>query len=305
MKNIKNFRLNLRLFDGEGGGEGSGAGTGDGTAGSEASEQLGSATEAAGQADNGDGEQKQLETVVEKTIEQKKAEFEQLITGEYKDLFGERMQSINARNAEEMQKVNDRIGEYTPLIDMLAEKYGVQSGKIADIMAALDKDNSFYEDAAMKEGMTVEQYKNMLHMKTENKRLIEAQKQAEQIRQRDQAWQRWDTEAEICRSHYPDFDMNSEIMNEDFVRLLGAGFDVESAYRACHFDEILNGVKTQTKDNTKKQVADTIRSGYARPTENQVGGNAASTQKADVQHMSNKEILDLIERAKSGEKIVL
>ena len=161
MKNIKNFRLNLRLFDGEGGGEGSGAGTGEGQAANEASEQIG-VTEAAGQVDNEESVQKQTETAVEKTLEQKKAEFEKLITGEYKDSFGEYMQSITARNAEEVQKINNRIGEYTPLIDMLAEKYGVQSGEISDIMAALDKDNSFYEDAAMKEGMTVEQYKNCL-----------------------------------------------------------------------------------------------------------------------------------------------
>lgn len=302
MKQIKAFRLNLRLFDGEGGGEASGSE--EGTA-SESSDQLGELTAEAGQADNVEVEPKQTESVIEKTMEQKKAEFEKLITGEYKDLFSERMQSLSAKSTEEIQKVSDRIGEYAPLIDMLAEKYGVESGEVSDIMAALDKDNSFYEDAAIKEGMTVEQYKNMLHMKTENKRLIEAQRQAEQIRQRDQAWQRWDSEAEICRSHYPEFDMNSEIMNENFVRLLGAGLDVESAYRACHFDEIMSGVKTQTKDQTKKQVADSIRSGYARPAENQIGGNSATTQKMDVQQMSNKEILELIERAKSGEKIVL
>lgn len=306
MKTKKYIKMNLRLFDGEGGDGGTGVAGEAAAATGDLSALNNKTAVAAGQgvAENAMQTEKE-ESTVEKTLEQKKTEFEQLINGEYKELFGERLQAAIAKPAEEARKMNARFAEYAPLVDILSEKYGVDSGKVGDIIAAIDKDSTFFEEAALKEGMTVDQYKSMLRMKTQNKQLIEAQRQAEQIRQRDQAWQRWDREAETCRSHYPEFDMNKEIQNENFVRLLGSGFDVENAYKACHFDEIVSGVMTQTKDKTKKQMADSIRSGYARPTENQIGGNAAATQKVDVEKMSYKDMADLIERSRAGEKIVL
>lgn len=291
------FKIDLTLFEGaEGGGSAPAEGTADGLTEGEESIHTPEI--------NVVGEQEQNEP----TQEQKKAEFERLIQEEYKDIykdiFEERIQPIIDKNAQEIQRMNNMVGQYAPLVDLLGERYGIESGNVEDIIKAINQDNSFYEEAAMKEGMTVEQYKTMLQMKMENKQLIEAQRRAEQIRQRDETWTRWDKEAEICRSHFPEFDMNREVQNENFVRLLGSGFDVETAYKACHFDEIMNGVMTRTQSDTKKKVADTIRSGYVRPVENQLGGNTAITQKLDVEHMSNKEIVELIERAKSGEQIV-
>lgn len=241
----------------------------------------------------------------QKTPEERQKEFEALITGEYKDLYDSQVSSAVSLRETEARQLMNQISEYAPLMNLLSERYDVKSGKVEDIIKALESDNDFYESAALKEGLSVEQYKNMLKMKAENSQLIEMQRRSEQIRQRDQAWARWDREAGQCRAHFPGFNLDAELQNPGFVQLLGAGWDVEGAYKAIHHDEIVNGIMVETEKHTKKQVADNIRSGYSRPTENQIAGNAASTSKIDVSKLSYKEMTELINRARSGEMISL
>ena len=218
----------------------------------------------------------------QKTPKERQKEFETLIEGEYKDLFDSRIhEAVSLRDAEAV-RLNRQLTEYVPLINLLSEHFGVKSGNVEDIIKAIEDDNDFYESAALKEGLSVEQYKNMLKMKAENSQL-----------------------AGECRKHFPEFNMEKELQNPGFIQLLGAGWDVEGAYKAVHHDEIVSGIMVQTEKSTKKQVADTIRSGYSRPTENQIAGNAASTSKIDVSKMSNEEMLELIKRARSGEIISL
>ena len=288
--------MTLNLFDGEGAG------------GAEGTVSEGSATVTEGEAGEG---QEEAQGVGEegnknqKTPKERQKEFETLIEGEYKDLFDSRIhEAVSLRDAEAV-RLNRQLTEYVPLINLLSEHFGVKSGNVEDIIKAIEDDNDFYESAALKEGLSVEQYKNMLKMKAENSQLIEMQRRSEQIRQRDLAWARWDREAGECRKHFPEFNMEKELQNPGFIQLLGAGWDVEGAYKAVHHDEIVSGIMVQTEKSTKKQVADTIRSGYSRPTENQIAGNAASTSKIDVSTMSNEEMLELIKRARSGEIISL
>ncbi len=299
--------LELGLFDGGAAGGGAGAGaSGAAGSGGEAAVPQGSGKDGGDAAPAADGEPKPAAQETEKgqkTPEQRQQEFDALVSGEYKDLYMASVRNLLARNAGETQNLNNRLAELDPLVNLLGEKYGVTSGKVSDIMAAIDADQTFFEDAAMREGVTVEQYKRMMKMEAENRSLREAQKRSEQIRQRENAWKRWDQEAESCRQQYPGFDMQKETRNPDFVRLLGAGIDVTTAYRACHHDELVNAAMAQAQEDTKKSVAETIRSGYSRPRENQTGGNGAGTAKMDPANMTDAQIDELIRRARNGETI--
>ena len=99
--------------------------------------------------------------------------------------------------------------------------------------------------------------------------------------------------------------MDSECQNPEFVRLLGSGIDVTTAYKALHFDEINRGLIATAESQTKKKVADTIRSGAARPSENGTGNGAAAKLKVDVWKLSKEEFRKLQERVENGETIVL
>ncbi len=234
------------------------------------------------------------------TPEQRLAEYNRM-KEEYKDLYSEDVQrSINRMHAKN-QKLTEQMDKHTALIDMLAVRYGVEGGDVSQIMEQIEKDDAFFESKAMEEGMTVEQYKKYAKMEAENRRFQEAQEQAANMRQRQDMYARWDREREACEQKYPGFDMEAEVRdNPEFVRLLGSGVDVTSAYQAVHFDDIMRGVIKSAEASTKKRVVDTVRAGVARPAENAAGSTQPSVTSIDINGMSKEEFAKLVADIQSG-----
>lgn len=208
-----------------------------------------------------------------------------------------------SRRYRENESLHQQLDSYSPLMALLGSRYGIEDADVSKIMQAIESDNSFWEEEALKENMTVDQLKRMRKIEAENRRLVEAGKRAQQIRQRDDTYARWDREAEQCKQSFPQFDLMMECQNPQFVKLLGAGFDVTSAYRAIHFDEIAQGLMAQAEKDTKKKVADTIRSGSGRPAENGATG-PANNARVSAWDMSKEEFHKCLERARRGERVV-
>lgn len=296
---MRNMKVDLKLFDGGAdGGAGSGAvgTTAAGTAGSETGGQNNVGSEAEG-GQNAAG----IQTTSD-TLEQRKAEFEKVI-GEYRDLYDERVQSLMKRRIGETKGLQEKLDSYNPLMNLLAEKYGVENADPQKIMDAVNADNSFFEDAALREGLSVEQYKHLKKIEAENKAFREAKKNAERTRQRDQAWARWTREAQDVKNIYPGFDLKTELVNPEFVQLLGSGVGVKAAYQAIHMDEIMAGTISKTAKIAAKRQADAIRAGQARPMENGASGAVGMNAKIDVSKLTDKQIDELAKRARAGEVI--
>lgn len=281
---MKRWKLNLSLF--EGGAEGGAAPGADGGDGGEASEAEG-----------------QESGNTPPSPEERKAAFEKY-KKEYGDLYAQDMEAAVSRGTRENKRMQKQLDSYSPLMELLGARYGVTSGKVEDVMTAINNDKAFFEAAALKEGLTVDQYRKMIQLQAQNRQLEEAQKQAQQVRQREQTWARWDAEAEQCRQKYPGFDMKAECQNEAFLRMLGAGVEVTTAYQALHHDELALLTAADTEKRTTKQISDTIRSGMSRPAENGMKNGAANqTTKKKPSEMTMKEIGDIARRVMEGEQI--
>ena len=300
------IRINLRLFEGEGAAAGSPAGA-EGAAAQvqqtpQAAQHIGPTQTAGGKAEEGAGNQVQTGPEGEKSPDERMEEYKRF-KEEFKDLYGRDVESQINRRYKENKQLRQQIDEYGPLLNMLSAKYGLENPDTKSLMESIDKDNSFWEGAATEAGMPVEQFKQMKRFEAEHRQLIESAKRAEQVRQREQTWERWNHEADLCSQKFPQFNMDAELNNQDFVRLLGAGLDVESAYKATHFDELAKGIATQTEQNTKKKVADSIKAGSGRPVENGVGTGSANKARTSAWDLSKEEFARYLERARSGETI--
>ena len=296
-------RINLRLFEGEGGGTAAGSPVG-GVAGAEGAVEQ--PTEPAQPTEDKAEEETENQVKTdpgrEKSPEERMEEYKRF-KKEFKDLYDQEVKNHINRRFKETDQLRKQIDEYGPLVNMLSAKYGLENPDTKSLMKLIDKDNSFWEGAAMQAGMPVEQFKQMKQFEAEHKQLIESAKRAEQIRQREQTWERWNQEADLCSQKFPQFNMDAELSNQDFVRLLGAGLDVESAYKAAHFDELAKGIAAQTEQNTKKKVADSIKAGTGRPVENGVGSGNANKARTSAWDLSKEEFARYLERVKSGEII--
>lgn len=111
--------------------------------------------------------------------------------------------------------------------------------------------------------------------------------------------QSWTREEAALKEKYPDYSLEKAIKDPMFFKMLSLGISQEQAYRAIHFDSILN-------DEIGKSAglySDNLRSRGMRPCENGVLGSGAVAMKNGVSSLSRGQRANIAKRALNGEKI--
>lgn len=244
-------------------------------------------------------------TVTSNTLEDKRQSFQELVNGEYKDVFTEETQRIIDRRFREAKNLEQQVGRNQPVIDMLMQRYKITDGDVSKLGLALENDDAYWSEAADEAGMDVAQYKQFQKLQRENTALLDAQRRAQGQQAAQQQLQKWYGEAELVQSVYPDFDLAAESKNTQFVALLRSGVPVQHAYEVLHMEDIKTGVAQNTAKATEKQVVDGIRAKGARPAENGTSYQSAFTVKDDPGKWSKQDRLEVARRVARGETIKL
>lgn len=305
--------LNLHLFDGEGAGSGAAVSNGEagdltapapqGKAGRNSlahvhyGKELQEQAPDTAQDEKTDNPAREGGNVTTDTQEQRRAEFERLIKDEYKDLFDERAQQIvNARFKEvkALEAQANQAKALSPVVDMLASKYGVDGSNIDALVKAIQEDDSYYEDEAMQKGLTVEQLKAMKRLERENAEFKRAAQEQQRRANADRIYAQWEQQSESLKSVYPGFDLRTECNNPEtgarFVGLLKSGVDVKTAYEVIHKDDLIGGAMQYTAQTIQQKTMNDIRARGMRPAENGGNGNSAAVvRKPDPRTWTKKD----------------
>ena len=237
------------------------------------------------------------------TLEARRKAFQDLVHGEYKDIYTEETQRIIDRRFRETRNLEQQVGQYQPVIDMLLQRYQISDGDMGKLSQAIENDDAYWSEAAEEAGMSVEQYKQFQRLQRENRELLRQQRQ----RQADESVQRqlrqWYGQAEEMRTLYPSFDLGAEVKDPQFLSLLKSGVPVRHAYEVIHMDEIKEAAMRAQAKATEKQVVDGIRAKGARPQENGTAAQSAFTVKDDVSKLSKKDRAEIARRVARGESI--
>lgn len=240
------------------------------------------------------------------------AAFDGLIKGQYKDQFNARVKKIVDGRVSTLHKQVQGYEAGQPVFDILAQKYGKDPTDYAGIAEAIRQDASLYEKEAMESGMDAQVLMKMRNVEAENasfRRQQEFQRQQQQEQQqRQQAEEqvsRWNQQAVQAKQVYPKLDLQNEIANPAFSRLLQSGVDVRTAYEVIHKDEILQGAMQYAAQRAAQNVTDNVIAGAARPVENGTGAQGAVSAKVDPSKLSDEEFDNLLKRVANGERIVL
>jgi hypothetical protein len=189
-------------------------------------------------------------------------------------------------------------------MEMLAKHYGVEDpADIKAITAAIEADDTFIERQAMEKGMSPDEYRRFQRIERENRKLT---REVEERRKQDAMAQQygvWKQQAEQAQGLFPSLNLDHEMGNPDFIRLLQSGVDVKSAYQVIHADEIYAGLLQTATEKAKQQVAASVAANGARPTENGAGAQSPATVKLDPSKMTREQRRALNERAARGEKV--
>ena len=305
-KNLFPMLLNLQLFaEGAGGDGGTGAeGAPGATVTAAVSQNKGVKNPLAGvkygiQAE----EASPIPEVSIPTTEDRNAKFEELIKGEYKDLYDARVQDTVQKRLKSSKETVDKYNSLTPTLEMLAKKYGVDASDIQALNKAIEEDDSYYEEEALEKGMTVQQLKEVKKMQRENAALreqMEAQNRKDNAAQQYATWMR---QADEAKKLYPNLNFEAETQNPQFRQLLLSGIDVGTAYMVVHKDEIIPAAMQYTAKTVEQKLTNKVIANGARPSENGNSSQSASVIKSDVSQLSKADREEIIRRVQRGEKI--
>jgi len=243
---------------------------------------------------------------------ERNARFNELINGEYKSEYQNSINSVISKrlktNNRKLAQSEEFRGKVAPLLDKLAVKYAITDPNDIDaIMAAADKDNSYYEEYAAQHGTSVEDAKTLI----EAQKIIAAneQQKADEAIQAEfrQKYDSWLNQAEMLKGYYPSFDFEYESQNDDtgetFRRYLNAGLTVKDAFELVHKDEIMGGAMSYAYQQAKQEAADARTARRNRPAENGTSYQQASAVNDDMSKLSEKDRQKIKAAVNRGEKV--
>ena len=236
--------------------------------------------------------------------EVKPKSFDDLIKGEYKKDFDSKVQSIIKDRLKNSKETVEKYEALKPMLEVLANKYGVKPDDIEALGKAIDEDNSFYENEAEERGISVELLKSIKKMEREN--TVYKKMEQEQIARNEanKKYASWMEQAEKAKAVYPSLDLKTEVENPQFLALLKSGVDVEAAYTVVHRNEIIPAAMAVAAKQAETKVTNSVIANKSRPVENGINSSATAVVKRDVSTLTKEDRAEIARRVQRGEKIV-
>lgn len=257
-------------------------------------------------------EEKPQEQKAEKTPEEKRKAFGELVRGEYSDIFNEVMQQAIIKAGEAVHA----DPKAAALRQALSEAYGVDGEDVDGLIEAVKngkvKDEAYYEELAQQRGVSVKTVRELDKLESDlrrandqNAKLQAAQQEAARQQRAAQIRAQWDAQAAQLKAQYPDFDLGEVLANEQVGELMRRGVSLPDAYRAAYFNHIMEQATARTAQTVEQGVTARIQQRAARPGENGTRPGGAVTTKCDISNTTRRQREELERRARRGEKIVL
>lgn len=244
------------------------------------------------------------------------AVFEEMIAGEYKDLFEARIADARKQGETPFKGDADRYKQMAGMLEVLGRKHGISPdsdgnldlSKLSKAVEAEDKD--YWEKLSLETGRGEEELREehrrnqmMKALQEENARYRREEQERKGREQARRIFAGWEDQAKQAQSVYPSLDLRKELKNKDFAQLLQAGVNVKTAFEVIHKDEIVPAAMQYAAKKVENNMAGKIAAQAARPVENGSGGSPVQV-KTDVSKLTKAERREIARRVSMGERIV-
>lgn len=290
--------LSLQLFA-------DGAGAGAAAAGTATGAETGSTGQpATGNNNNAEGAAGST-TGAESTAEQSQVEtFDDLIKGRYKQDFDAKVQSIINKRFKGAREAEVSMNKLSQGISALGTYYGLDA-ESPDFLDKLNSrimdDEKLYEKEAAESGMNVDDVKRIRRMEMENRALkLQTRRDAEE-RQMQEFYSGVIKQVPDVQKVYPQFDIDTEMANEQFFNLVRNGVGLRNAYEVIHGSELQAARDAIIAQKAQEQLSNSVRANGMRP--NEVNHNSAPDFGRDIKNMTRSEVKQIIRRAERGEVV--
>ena len=219
-----------------------------------------------------------------------KKSFDELIEGDYRREYGEKVEAIVKSRLKNHTETKAKLGELTDMIITLGQDMGMDSSDPREIITQLSKTK---EEAEPEANGTLSQEENNVASATfpDPDVISQVNSIADKVR--------------AAKEYYPDLDIASELKDPEFLALFrAAGNDPKRAYEMKYHDRILTNAMKYAVSLTESRIANTLAAKTARPTENASFGASAVTISSDPKSLTKAQRTEIKKRVRRGERIL-
>lgn len=183
--------------------------------------------------------------------------------------------------------------EAVPAAQAVPEERTAEDEGLSEVLTALEK--RYGVEAGNREALA-----NAIRQEDADR---SARREALISRGADRLYESWMRSADETGAVYPGFELQAELKNSGFVRLLRSGVDVKTAYEVIHKDEIIPAAMQYAARTVESRLAGAMASHGHRPAENGMGSTGAVVIGSPVSSLSRRDIADIARRVERGERI--
>ena len=227
--------------------------------------------------------------------------FDELIKNKYKSEFSSKVQGIINERFKETKQTEAQLEKFKQMAEVISAKYGLEGDNFDELMNAIQEDDSFYEQQAIENGMTVDEYREHLKQEKKMNKITQELESLRAEKQQQEYLDQWEREASELKEQIPDFDFDEELQNDKFSNLVTMGWSLKDAYEAVHAREIINKVVPKAVEQAKVKTVQSIRAKGLRPSENGVTSHSPAKIKNSVDKLDDKDFDEIKRRVRNGD----
>ena len=208
--------------------------------------------------------------------------------------YNKQMQATIRARLKNAGAAEEAIAKMAPAIEVLARRHGQDPANpdYEALAKAISDDDSYYEEMALEQGVTVETAKRLDQQARDRARQQRDQQRTLEEQQIRDHFVSLEKQAESLKKVFPGFDLQTELKNEAFARMLAPGkgiMSVEDAYYAVHRKEIDAARSQVIAQQTAQNISNAIQAGTRRPSENGTTGQAPSVTTFDYSKANRQQ----------------
>lgn len=236
--------------------------------------------------------------------------FRELIEGDYKDDYEKELKKVVGSRLKKSQGTEKELERYRKLdvaLGLLSERYGISSENGLDLEKleeAIRGDDELFMEQAAERGMAPDALRNQKMLEFENKSLKGQMQMAAERQRREAEYAQMKEASEELKGLYPEFELDKEMLNPKFGRLVAAGVDMRTAYEVAHRDEIAKATMEYSAKKASEALAANVAANRARPDENSVTGMPQVKFQSSPKDWTKEEREEIRRRVRKGEKVV-
>ena len=213
---------------------------------------------------------------------------------DYKDEHKAYMDKTIGDRLKKYKGIEEDLGKHKALLETVAYKYGVNlddDNYLEVLSQKIEADDSYYENYAMEHDISTEEARRIVTMERKSAQYDAEMKRREAEEQARQRVMVLRQNAERTKAQFPDFDLDTEMQDDNFRRLCAAtNGDTTAAYMACHHNEIISSTVQRASKQIQAQTAQAVASNKARPIENGISSTAPSVVQHDFRNMKLQDL---------------